>query len=115
MQDQIIEEIKELVHTKTEETLQLVRKEHDLWKYQNEKDGAKRLQGARKPRNDEEMSWAPPRRKSEWPSWEGETTVVESECRLEPEGEAEVPDTIIVSDAVEGTKVDLDGESRREQ
>ena len=31
LQDQIIEEIKELEHTKTEEALQLVRKEHDLW------------------------------------------------------------------------------------
>ena len=54
MQDQIIEEIKELVHTKTEEALQLAGKEHDLWMYQNEKEEAKRLQGARKPRKDEE-------------------------------------------------------------
>ena len=34
--------------------------------------------------------------------------------RLEPEGEAEVPEIIIVSDAVDGTPVDLDGESRHE-
>ena len=39
----------------------------------------------------------------------------ESEWRPEPEGEAEVPEIIIVSDVVEGTFVDLDGESRREQ
>ena len=45
MQDRIIEEIKELVHTKTEEASQLVVKEHDLWMYQNEKEEAKRLQG----------------------------------------------------------------------
>ena len=32
-----------------------------------------------------------------------------------PEGEAEVPEIIIVSDAVEGISVDLDGESRHEQ
>ena len=32
LQDQIFE-IKELEHTKTEEALQLVRKEHDLWMY----------------------------------------------------------------------------------
>ena len=32
-----------------------------------------------------------------------------------PEGEAEVPEITIVSDAVEGTFVDLDGESRRDQ
>ena len=30
LQDQIIEEIKEMEHTKTEEALQLVRKDHDL-------------------------------------------------------------------------------------
>ena len=39
----------------------------------------------------------------------------ESKWRLEPEGEAEVPEIIIVSNAVENTFVDLDGESRREQ
>ena len=36
------------------------------------------------------------------------------EWRLEPEGEAKVLEIIIVSDAVEGTPVDLDGESRHE-
>ena len=36
------------------------------------------------------------------------------EWRLEPEGDAEVPEIIIVSDAVEGTPVDLDGERRHE-
>ena len=35
--------------------------------------------------------------------------------RLEPEGEAEVPELFVVSDAVEGTPVDLGGESRHEQ
>ena len=39
----------------------------------------------------------------------------ESEWRLEPEGEAEVRESIIVSDAVEGTSVDVNGESRLEQ
>ena len=33
----------------------------------------------------------------------------ESTWRLEPGGEMEVPEIIIVSDAVKGTKVDLDG------
>ena len=69
LQDQIIEELKVLVHTKTEEVVEVAEKEHDLWRYQNEKEEAKRLQGARKPRKDEEMAWAPPRNKSEWPSW----------------------------------------------
>ena len=35
---QIGEEIKEMEHKKTEEALQLVGKEHDLWRYQNEKE-----------------------------------------------------------------------------
>ena len=50
LQDQIIEEIQELEHTKTEEASQISGKEHDLWMYQNEKEEAKRLQGALKPR-----------------------------------------------------------------
>ena len=37
-----------------------------------------------------------------------------SSCEA-PEGEAEVQENIIVSDAVEGTHVDLDCKSRREQ
>ena len=115
LQDQIIEEVKELVHTKREEALQLASKEHDLWMYQNEREESKRLHGVRKPRKDEEMAWAPPRNRSDWPDWEEARKMEESERRLEPEGEAEVPAIIIVSDAVEGTFVDLDGESRREQ
>ena len=39
----------------------------------------------------------------------------DSEWRLELEGEAEVLQIIVVSDAVEGTFVDLEGESRSEQ
>ena len=37
--------------------------------------------------------------------------MVESEWRLELEGEAEVPEIIIVSDAVEGTFVYLNGDT----
>ena len=70
LQDQIIEEIKELEHRKTQEALQWVRTEHDLWMYQNEKEEAKRRQGARKLRNVEEMAWAQPRNISKWPDWE---------------------------------------------
>ena len=61
MEDKIIEEMKELVHRKTEEALQIAEKEHDLWMYQNEKEEAKRLQRVRKLRKDEEMAW---------PDWE---------------------------------------------
>ena len=35
--------------------------------------------------------------------------------RLEPKGEAEVPEIIIMSDAVEGTFVKLDGKSLQEE
>ena len=108
-------EIKELVHTKTEEALQLAVKEHDLWMYQNEKEEAKRLQDARKPRKDGEMAWGTTKNELEWPRWEEATKTAESEWRLEPEGEAEVTEISIVSDAVEGTFVDMDGESRHEQ
>ena len=44
LQDQLIEK-KEMEHTKTEEALQLVRKEHDLWTYQNEKEETKKNAG----------------------------------------------------------------------
>ena len=52
----------------------------------------KRLQGVRKPRKDAEMAW---------PDWEEARNMEESEWRLKPEGEAEVPEIIIVSHAVE--------------
>ena len=55
----------------------------------------KRLQGARK-----QMAWAPPRNVSNWPDSKEARSMEESEWRLEPEGEAEVPEIIIVSDAV---------------
>ena len=42
MLDQIIPEIKELVHIKTEEALQIAVKEHDLSMYQSEKEEAKK-------------------------------------------------------------------------
>ena len=89
LQDQIIEEIKEMEHTKTQEALQLASKEHDLWMYHNEKEEAKRIQGARKLRNDEEMAWAHPRSISKWPDWEEAREREESEWRLEPEWESE--------------------------
>ena len=98
LQDQKIDEIKELESTKTEETLQTAGKEHDLWMYQNEKEEAKRLQGVNR---------APPRNLTKWPDWEEARKLENGEWRLEPEGEAEVPEIIIVSDAVDGTPVDL--------
>ena len=95
LQDQIIEEIKEMEHKRTEEALELVRKENGLWRYQSEKEEANRLQGARKLRKDEEMAWAPPRNMSNWPDWEEARSMEES--GLEPEEEAEVPEIITLS------------------
>ena len=60
----------------------------------------RRNNNARKPSKDEEMAWAPPRNRSDWPDWEEARMIEESEWRLEPEGEAEVPEIIIVSDVV---------------
>ena len=57
----------------------------------------KRLQGARKQGKEEELARASSRNMSKWRSME------ESAWRLEPEGETEVPEVIIVSDAVEST------------
>ena len=54
-------------------------------------------------------------RKVAWSDWEEARKMEESEWRLEPKGEADVREVIVVSDAVEGTPVDLDGESRHEQ
>ena len=81
-------------------------KEHDLRMHQNEKEEAKKLQG---------VTWAPPRNMTKWLDWEEARKLENGEWGLEPEGEAEVPETIIVSDAGEGTLVELDGESRHEQ
>ena len=106
---------KEVEHTETEEALQVVKKEHDLWMYQNEKEDAKRLQGARKPRKDEEIAWAPPRNISKWPDWEGRDRGKKVNGGWKPEGVAKVPEILVVPDAVEGTYVALDGESRRVQ
>ena len=48
LQDQIIEEIKEVEHKRTEEALQIAGKEHDLWMYQNEKRRSKKAAGRQK-------------------------------------------------------------------
>ena len=42
--DQIFEEMKKLEEKKSEEALHMVQKKHDLWRYQNERDEARRLQ-----------------------------------------------------------------------
>ena len=49
----------------------------------------------------------PPRNGPEWEEARGRE---EDAWRLEPEGEKEVPETVIVADEVEGTYVDSNGE-----
>ena len=52
---------------------------------------------------------------TKWPDWEEARKLENGEWRLEPEGEAEVPEIIIASDAVEGTFVDLVGKCLQEE
>ena len=77
-------------HEKTEGALKMVQKKNDWWRYQNERDEARRLQGAGKIRKDEEMTWEPPRKKPDWLVREEARSREESKWRLEPEGEAVV-------------------------
>ena len=90
LQGQIIEEIKELVHTKTEEALQLAGKEHDLWMYQNEKEEAKYC---RAPGNRGRMR-----------KWLGHHQEIRrnGQAGKRRQRRAEVPEIILVSDTVEG-------------
>ena len=83
--------------------------------YQNEKEEAKRLQSARKLREDEGRACKQLKNMSNWRDWEEARSKGGNEWRLEPEGEAEVPEIIVVTDAVASTFVDLDGGSRPEQ
>ena len=91
--DQIVEEMKKIEQKKTEEALRMVQKKHDLWRYQNESDEARRLQsfgnsrrvrkglGLQHPTSsvscrssmvdcDKEMALEPPRKRPEKPVWE---------------------------------------------
>ena len=52
----------------------------------NEKEEAKRLQGVRKLRQDEEIAWAPQRHMTKWPDCEEARKLEHGEWRLEPEG-----------------------------
>ena len=62
---------------------------------------------------DEEMALEPTRKRPEWLEWEAARGREEDAWRLEPEGETEVPETVIVADEVEGTYVDSNGEGHR--
>ena len=81
-----------------------------MWMYQNEKKRQKNCRASGK--RGRMRKWlGHPRNRSDWPDWEEARKMEESEWRLEPEGKTEVPE-IVVSDAMEGTLVNLDCESR---
>ena len=124
--DQIFEEIKELEQKKYEEAQRMVQKKHDLWRYQNERDEAERLQSSGNLRrvrkgldlqhptssescrssmvdHDEEMTLESPRRRQvqevmKETQWKEARGREEEAWRLEPEGEAEVSEIGIVVD-----------------
>ena len=131
--EQNFEEMKELEEKTSEEALLLVQKRHDLWRYQNERDEARRLQrsgNSRRMKKEmdlqnllsfescrsstvdhvEEMSLESPRKRQDVQEVMEETAGKatrgrgEDEWRLEPEGETEMPETRAASDGVEGVK-----------
>ena len=71
-----------------------------------QKTRSKKAAGSQETKKDEEMVGLT----GKW-----QKKMEDGERRLESKGEAEVPEIIIVSDAVEGTPVDMDGKSRHEQ
>ena len=111
--DQIFEETK-LAQKKSEEALRVVQKKHDLWRHQNERDEARRLQSSENSRrmkvldvqhptssescrssmvdHDEEMTLEPPRKRHEVQEvmketeWKVARGREEEAWRLEPEG-----------------------------
>ena len=134
--------IKELEEKKSEEARPLVQKRHDVLRYQNESDEARRLQrsgNSRRMKKEmdlqnllsfescrsstvdhvEEMSLESPRKRQDLQEVMDETAGKATRgrgkhaWRLEPEGETEVPETVIVADGVEGIHVDLNCEGHQ--
>ena len=125
--------IKELEEKKSEDALLLVQKRDDLWRYQNERDEARKLQSSGNSRrvrkvlglqhpfssrsskvdHDEEMTLESPRKRLEVQEVMNETAWNEARgreekaWRLEPEGEMEMLETGVAADGVEGVYVDL--------
>ena len=60
-----------------------------MWMYQNEKEEAKKAAGSH---------LGTTKKLTKWPDWEEARKLENGEWRLEPEGEAEVPEIIIASD-----------------
>ena len=143
--EQIFEEMKELEEKKSKKALLLVQKKHMLMRYQSEREKARMLQrsggsrvirkgadihdtlsfescrssvvddmeegsseSSRKMQDKEETtpeaSWAAVTGKKEKDGW-----------RLEPEGEAETPEVIVLWNEAEGVPANPDGESHHER
>ena len=131
--DQIIEETKELEGKKSVEAMLLVQKMHDPWRYQNERDEARRLQSSRNSRrvrkeldlqhptspescrsstvdHDEEMTLESLRKRQEVQEVMKETEWKEARGREEEALEAgarretEMSETGVVADGVEGIR-----------
>ena len=98
-------------HKKTEEALDLVRKENDLWRYQNEKRRSKKIAG----RQEIEKRWHHQEISRTGLTGKRREVREETSGGLNQKGKAEVPEIIVVTDAVASTFVDLDGGSRPEQ
>ena len=135
--EQISSKMQELEEKKPEEALLLVQEKYDLWRYQNERDEARRLQrsgssirmkkeadsqdllsfqSCRSPAVDhvEEMSLESPRKIQDSQVEKAMRGRGEDSWRLEPEGETETLETKVVSNGVEGVHVDPCGEGRHE-
>ena len=128
--DQIFEKMKELEGKKSEEALLLVQKKLDLWRYQNKRDEARRLQrsgSSRKMKKEadsqdllsfQSCSLESPRKTQDVQVVMSETAGKatsgrgEDAWRLAPEGETETLETEVVS---HGVNVDRNGEGRHER
>ena len=141
--EQIFKEVKLLEEKTSKEALPFVQKKHTLWKYQNERDVARRLQrfgNTRRMKKEadsqdllsfdsyrstvvdqvEEMSLESPRKMLDEQEVMRETSRNARRGRgerrvLEPEGETETLETKVVSNRVEGVYVDPNGEGHHER
>ena len=121
-----------------------MQKKYGLWRYQKERDEARRLQrsgSSRRVKKEmdlqnpfclescrsstvvhvEEMTLESPKKSQELQevmeetAWKATRGRGEDAWRLELEGETEMPETRVVSDGVEGVYVDLNGEGHHER
>ena len=109
----------ERIHKKTEEALEMVQKSRIYGELQSSGNSRRVRKGLGRQHptssescrssmvdHDEEMALELPSKRPEWSEWEEARGREEDAWRVEPEGETEVPETVIVADEVEGTYVD---------